>query len=137
MFKGLYVLLPVAELKDKISKYLDTDGFTLDISNQRDEDIIIENTGLILRFPKKDENKTLELLKKIIGEDNEYSLEQLLWAYEDKPVISLIITECSFMLSQIFDIQEKVIFDDEAMFANEDEDVYLYYTIAQQGSSRF
>lgn len=126
MIKVKYVLLPMDELKRKISKYIGTDDYNLKMEGQEDENAIIKNNcGLILSIPKKEKEKTLVLLKKITNSDNQYLTNDIDWNCEFDIILNM--TDCSYMLSKIFDITEKVSFYDEAILVNKDKNVYLYY----------
>lgn len=112
MFKGKYVLLPYEELKEKISKYLEID-FEL-----------YKSSDLLLNINKNSIKGDLDsTLSEIVGE-NKNLIDDIDTTKDD---ILLNITECSYMLQKIFYIEERVIFDSEALFVNNAEDIYLFY----------
>lgn len=113
MFKGKYVLLSVKELKEKISYHL---GLDFELNGSCDLLLTVQKSNI-----KIDTNS---FIAKLVG--NKKNLIDDINTEEDS--ISVNMRECSYMLSEILDFNNIVIFDEEALITNDGEYIYLFYT---------
>lgn len=127
MFKGKYVLISMEELREKISNYLKVD-FILNNDESVDNDSFDNSCNLTLEIKKSDllDGEVINIVSSIVG-DNKRLIEDLTFESEYVEKIVLDMTECTYMLKILFEIDENIVFDDEVMFVNEDKDIYLFY----------
>lgn len=112
MFKGKYVLLSINELKEKLSCYL---GLDFELNDSCDLLFSIQKSNI--------KTDITNFLAKIVG-NNKNLIEDI---NIEGDCISLNMRECSYMLSEIFDFDNAVAFDEETLIVNDGEYVYLFY----------
>lgn len=119
MFKGKYVLISMNELKWKISDYLKVNNALI---------IDSESSNILLEIEKSDiiGNDIKEFTARMVGEDT-HLINDLTFDFEYSEKLVFNITECTYMFKKIFEIDENISFDDEVMFINDNEDIYMFY----------
>ena len=127
MFKGKYVLVSVNELKWRILDYLKVNYSLVTNNESLDEDTTDESSNMILEIKKSDIicDDIKKFTAQIVGQDK-HLIDDLTFDFEYKEKLAFNMTECTYMLKKIFEIDENISFDD-VMFTNEDEDIYLFY----------
>lgn len=120
MFKGKYVLISISELQRKLSDYLN-----IECNLKKSNDC---SSNMLLEIKKADiiSNDIKTFLGKIVG-PAEHFIEDLIFDLDSKDNLLFDMTECTFVLRKVLEINEKVAFDDEVVLTNEDKDVYLFY----------
>ena len=118
MYKGKYVIVSIEELKNLISKYTNNKDIKLNCC--------YENESQYLTIVIDSKNITKELLIKIVGKDSSM-LDEYIDESKYSDEIHINTTEAGYMFKEIFSIKEDVYFDDECLYTNNNEDVYLFY----------
>lgn len=118
MYKGKYVIVSIEELKNLISKYTNNKDIKLNYC--------YENESQYLTIVIDSKNITKELLIKIVGKDSSM-LDEYIDESKYSDEIHINTTEAGYMFKEIFSIKEDVYFDDECLYTNNNEDVYLFY----------
>lgn len=128
MYKGKHICVSMIKLEEKISNYLDVD-FKL-ITSKEIKDDVQEIVSVFLEIEKTDikDIQIKELISKIIGKDKNL-LEESIFNIENRNKLIFNLTDCSFMLGNIFEIKDDVIFNSEGIITNEDKKIYLIYKI--------
>lgn len=125
MFKGKYILTSVEELKEKVLNYITETNVRIISYNETHEE---NNKDILIQLENIDKINIHEVLKKIVGEE-QHLIDDLTFdlKHNDYKYIVLNPTECSYMFTKIFDLDENNTFDEGVLYDNDGLDVYLFY----------
>lgn len=130
MHKGKYILISKNELVESISANLNIKFDLITIPNKKDTDEKL--SSLILGIYKIDVEKEHfeKALKKIAGNNLEiYSKYKSYFEKENK--VNIDMKDCSHMFKTIFNINEKVVFNNEVIALNNEKELLLFYSNEQ------